>query len=547
MMILTAGALLAGCGQQATLETTEAGADKLADAVSPAVLKASLTFLADDALGGRAPATRGGDIAAKYIAAEFLRLGLEPAGENETVYHRIPIISLTPSPTLQLHPTGRAAVPLAYRNQFVLWSELDQPDVSASAELVFVGFGIVAPEYDWNDYAGVDVQGKIVVALVNDPGLIDSTLFKGKALTYYGRWTYKIEEAARQGAAGIIMVHTTESATYPWAIVESSWTGPQVRLEKAATPLRMAGWITDEIFSRYLLPSNTSIADVFQEAATPGFHARPLPATATGRVRSTIRRSETVNVLARLTGWGPHPEEAVLIGGHYDHLGTGKPVDGDSIYNGAIDNASGVAGVIAAAEAFVRSGVHPDRSVIFMAFGAEESGLLGSKAFVERPTIPLKDLAAVFNLDELNLYGKTRDVSALGTEQSSLGRFFEEAARAEGLRVVTSREALESGYFFRSDQFPFVLKGVPALYLQFPTDYVGRDSTWGEQMIEDYTAHRYHQVTDEILPWYSMDGAVQQLRVIVRTALMAAEAAEQPTWNEGSEFKAAGEARLTGD
>lgn len=547
MTILTASAAVAGCGKPATLETTEAGADKLADAVSPAVLKASLTFLADDALEGRAPGTRGGRLAAKYIAAEFLRLGLEPAGENGTVYHRIPIISLTPSPTLQLRPAGRGSVPLTYRSQFVLWSEVDEPDVSVDADLVFVGFGIVAPEYDWNDYAGVDVRGKIVVALVNDPGLIDSTRFKGRALTYYGRWTYKIEEAARQGAAGIIMVHTTESATYPWAIVESSWTGPQVRLEKAPTPLRLAGWITDDVFARYLLPAGTEVADVFQEAATPGFQARPLQAKAVGRVRSTIRRSETFNVIAKLTGWGPHPEEAVVIGGHYDHLGMGKPVDGDSIYNGAVDNASGVAGVIAAAEAFVRSGVHPDRSILFMAFGAEESGLLGSKAFVDHPTVPLKDLAAMFNLDELNLYGKTRDVSALGTQQTSLGRFFGEAARAEGLRVVTSQEALESGFFFRSDQFPFVLKGVPALYLQFGTDFVGRDSTWGTAMIADYTEHRYHQVTDEILPWYSMDGAVQQVRVTVRTALMAAEAAEQPTWNEGSEFKAAGDARLKGE
>jgi Zn-dependent M28 family amino/carboxypeptidase len=261
-------------------------------------------------------------------------------------------------------------------------------------------------------------------------------------------------------------------------------------------------------------------------------------------VVSVIELSETVNVVGRLTGWGHNPNESVLIGGHYDHLGIGTPVEGDSIYNGAVDNASGTAAVIAAAEAFMTSGVRPDRSILFMAFGAEESGLLGSKAFAARPTLPLRDLAAVINLDEMNLYGPTNDVSALGVNQSSLGDAFTAAARAEKLDVTVNPDAIRKGFFFRSDHFPFVLAGVPALSLQFGQDYVGRDPGWGAHMDAEYGERRYHQPGDELLTWYTLDGAMQQLRVMLRTALKVANASDQPTWNEGSEFKAAGDARL---
>jgi Zn-dependent M28 family amino/carboxypeptidase len=261
-------------------------------------------------------------------------------------------------------------------------------------------------------------------------------------------------------------------------------------------------------------------------------------------VVSAIELSETVNVIGRLTGWGHNPNESVLIGGHYDHLGIGTPLDGDSIYNGAMDNASGTAAVIAAAEAFVTSGVRPDRSILFMAFGAEESGLLGSKAFATRPTLPLRDLAAVINLDGMNLYGPTTDVSALGVNHSSMGNAFTVAARAENLTVTVNPDAIRKGYFFRSDHFPFVLEGVPALSLQGGREYVGRDAGWGAQMDAEYEELRYHRPSDELLTWYTPDGAMQQLRAMLRTAMKVAEASDPPTWNEGSEFKAAGDSRL---
>jgi Zn-dependent M28 family amino/carboxypeptidase len=524
------------------LPVTSSPATRLARAVNPAVMRAHLEFLADDALEGRAPGTRGGLLAGKYIRSQFERLGLEPAGDSGSYYHRVPIISLTPTPSLRLSG-GAHPGDLRFRDDFVLWSMRNDSLVRFAGDLVFVGYGIVAPEYQWNDYQGVDARGKIVVALVNDPGLQDSMIFRGKVLTYYGRWTYKIEEAERQGASGIILIHTTASATYPWSTVASSWTGAQVRVERPATSLLVAGWVTDKAATA-LFPAGTDLAGTMRGAAVRGFRAMPLGGRLEGEVRSTLRRSETFNVVGRLPGSGAKADEAILIGGHYDHLGVGVPVNGDSIYNGAMDNASGTAAMLASAEAFRQSGVKPERSIVFMAFAAEESGLLGSTAFADRPTIPLPRLAAVLNMDVMNLSGRTRDVAALGADQSSLGREFIRAAAAEGLRVTTNEDALIKGSFYRSDHFPFARAGVPALSLENGTDFVGHPREWGQQQADEYTAHRYHQPSDEVLPGFNYEGAVQQVRVILRTAMAVAAAPRQPTWNAGSEFRAAGETRI---
>jgi Zn-dependent M28 family amino/carboxypeptidase len=517
-------------------------ATQLARAVNPTAYRAHLQFLADDALEGRAPGTRGGDIAAKYIAAQFQRLGLEPAGDSGSYFHRVPIIALTPSPTLAI--TGAKKAQLVFRDDYVLWSMRNEEKTTFSAPAAFVGYGIVAPEWGWNDYAGVDVKGKIVFCLVNDPGLHDPSIFRGKILTYYGRWTYKIEEAERQGAAGIVIIHTTESATYPWTTVTGSWTGEQVRLERPAGSLLMAGWIRDTTASTILARSGLQLSELMAQAGKKGFRGMALPFGVEGTVTSTIRRSETCNVVGRLPGRGRLAAEAVLIGGHYDHLGVRTPVNGDSIYNGAEDNASGTAAVLASAEAFVRSGVHPQRSILFMAFGAEESGLLGSQAFATRPTLPLKQLAAVLNMDVMNLYGRTGDVAALGTDQSSLGKVFTAAAAAEGMRVTIDSGSLIRGSFFRSDHFPFARAGVPSLSLESGQDFIGKPAGWGAKQQEEYTEKRYHQPQDELLPWFTMDGAVQQMRVILRSALAVANAPSQPVWSDGSEFKAAGQQRL---
>ena len=517
-------------------------ATRLARAASAQVYQAHIEFLSNDLLEGRAPATRGGDLAALYIAAQFRRLGLEPAGDSGSYFHQVPIIALTGRPRLAIGKPGATA--LRSPEDYVLWSERNDAQVTLRGGTVFVGYGITAPEWGWDDYAGVDVKGKTVFCLVNDPGLYDPAVFKGPIMTYYGRWTYKMEEARRRGAAGIIMIHTTESATYPWGTVVGSNTGERVRLETAPTSLIVAGWIRDEAMGRLLAGAELDLQQLTREAGRKGFRAVPLPLELEASVESSIRRSSTSNVVGRLPGRGPRAREAVMIGGHYDHLGVGAPVDGDSIYNGAEDNASGTAAVLTAAEAFVQSGTTPGRSILFMAFGAEESGLLGSQAFAERPTLPPADLAAVLNLDVMNLYGLTTDIAALGADQSSLGRTFATAARAEGMSVSVDSAALTRGSFFRSDHFPMVRRGVPALSIEPGSHFRGHPEGWGKDRKQEYTANRYHKPQDELLPWFSYESALQQLRVVLRTALAVADAPAQPVWLQGSEFMAAGEARL---
>jgi Zn-dependent M28 family amino/carboxypeptidase len=527
---------------QSQTSSSPSAAAKVAGAVDQRVLRSHLEFLADDALEGRRPGTRGGELAAKYIAAQFGRLGLQPAGDSGTYYQHVTIITLTPSPAVRI--AAPAPGDLAYRKDYVLWSMRNDSLVSLKGDLVFVGYGIVAPEYQWDDYRGLDVKNKIVVALVNDPGLRDSTIFRGPILTYYGRWTYKIEEAQRQGAAGILLIHTAESATYPWSTVQSSWTGPQVRIEEPPKSLLIAGWLTRDAAGRLFQLGGKELSALMDQAARHGFEAVPLGVQLDATVRSSIQRSSTSNVLGKLPGRGPLASEAVLIGGHYDHFGIGAPVNGDSIYNGAEDNASGTAAVLTAAEAFVRSGVRTGRSLVFVGFTAEESGLLGSQAMVARSAIPLSRIAAILNLDVMNLYGRTQDVAAVGLDQSNLSKTFGQAAAAEGLQVTESREALLHGAFFRSDHFPLARAGIPGLSIQNGQHYVGQPTDYGKKKQEEYTEKRYHQPSDEVLPSFNYDGARQQLRVIARTAVTVADAWAQPAWNSGSEFRKAGEERL---
>jgi Zn-dependent M28 family amino/carboxypeptidase len=527
---------------QSQSSSSQSAATKVAAAVDQRVLRAHLEFLADDALEGRRPGTRGGELAAKYIAAQFQRLGLEPAGDSGTYYQRVPIITLTPNPTVRIAtPTSGD---LTYRKDYVLWSMRNDSLVSLKSDLVFVGYGIVAPEYQWDDYRGLDVKNKIVVALVNDPGLRDSTIFRGPILTYYGRWTYKIEEAQRHGAAGILLIHTPESATYPWSTVQSSWTGPQVRIEEPPKSLLIAGWLTRDAAGRLFQLGGKDLGALMDQAVQRGFEAVPLGVQLDVTVRSSIQRSGTANVLGKVPGRGALASEAVLIGGHYDHFGIGAPVNGDSIYNGAEDNASGTAAVLTAAEAFARSGVHTKRSLVFVGFTAEESGLLGSQAMVARSAIPLSRIAAILNLDVMNLNGRTQDVAAVGLDQSDLRKTFVQAAAAEGLQVTESREALLHGAFFRSDHFPLARAGVPGLSIEDGQHYVGQAADYGKKKQEEYTQKRYHQPSDEVLPSFNYDGARQQLRVIVRTAVAVADASAQPAWNPSSEFRKAGEERL---
>jgi len=501
-----------------------------------AAMDAHLRFLASDLLEGRAPATRGGQLAAQYIAAQFQALGLEPAGEKGSYFQPVALVGMTPQPTLAWGKAGSAPDSLSFRESFVAWAERPEADIGTSGEVVCVGYGIRAPEWQWDDYKGTDLKGKVLLMLVNDPGLVDSTVFLGKILTYYGRWTYKLEEAARQGAAAAILVHTTESATYPWDVVRGSWTVEQFKLDQPHSPsLAVAGWVTDGAARAALVKAGLNLDSLSRAAARRDFRPAATGIQTTLRVRSALRRVQSENVAARLPGRDPQlSEQAVLITSHWDHKGIGPAVRGDSIYNGAEDNASGIAAMLGVAAALTRL-PRPARSIVFLATTAEESGLLGSEAYVQRPLLPLARTAAVLNLDVTNVRGATRDIGALGLDRSTLGSVFTQAARAEGMTVESQPDV--RGSFFRSDHFPFARAGVPALSIKPGIDFVGHPKPWGEEQERIYNEQRYHQPSDEYQPAFRYDGMAQQVRVTVRTAQTVANNREAPRWLPSSEFQ----------
>jgi Zn-dependent M28 family amino/carboxypeptidase len=520
----------------AVVATTAAAQRSQRIPVDTAAMAAHLRFLASDLLEGRAPATRGGRLAAEYIAAQFQALGLEPAGANGTYFQPVALVGMTPQPTFAWGKSGSTPESLPYRDAFVAWAERPEANISAAGEVVFVGYGIRAPEWQWDDYKGTDLHGKILLMLVNDPGLVDSTVFLGKILTYYGRWTYKLEEAARQGAAGAILIHTTESATYPWDVVRGSWSVEQFKLDQPQSPsLAVAGWVTEASARAALEKAGLSLDSLSRAAARRDFRPVATGLQAAVTVQSTLRHVESENVAGRLRGRDPRlAAQAVLITAHWDHKGIGPAVRGDSIYNGAEDNASGVAAMLGAAKALTQL-PRPARSIVFVATTAEESGLLGSESYVQRPLVPLAQTAAVLNLDVTNVRGATRDIGALGMDRSTLGPSFEAAARAESLTVESQPDV--RGSFFRSDHFPFARSGVPALSIKPGVDFIGRPKGWGEQQENVYNQERYHQPSDEYQPTFRFDGMAQEVAVTVRTARAIANDPALPRWLPSSEFQ----------
>jgi Zn-dependent M28 family amino/carboxypeptidase len=503
--------------------------------VSTAAMDAHLKYLADDLLEGRAPATRGGALAVRYIAAQFAALGLEPAGPDGSYYQPVALVGMTPHPSLVWGAAG-ATRSLKYLDDFVAWAERPESHIVADGDVVFVGYGVQSAEWRWDDYKDTDVRGKVLLMLVNDPGLQDSTIFDGRALTYYGRWTYKLEEAARRGALGAILVHTTESATYGWDVVRGSWSVEQFKLDRPVAPsIAFAAWVTHDAAQAALALSRLSLDSLTRLAARGDF--RPV---ATGLriavdVTSGLRHVRSENVVARLPGSDPRlTHQAVLVTAHWDHKGIGPTANGDSIYNGAEDNASGVAAMLAAAQAAVQLQPRPRRTLLFVATTAEESGLLGSEAYVRDPLVPLDQTAAVINLDVTNVRGTTRDIDALGGDRSTLGPVFQTAARDESLAVV--HEPDTRGSFYRSDHFPFAKAGVPALSIQPGTDFVDRPAGWGREQAQLYNRARYHQPGDEYRSTFTYQGMAQEVRVALRVAFAVANAPGLPQWLPNSEF-----------
>jgi len=533
---ITVAMISVGCAGASRPGGTPATRAAPLPAVSTTAMDAHLKYLADDLLEGRAPATRGGLLAARYIAAQFEALGLEPAARDGSYFQSVALVGMTPRPSL-VWGKGGATRPLTYLDDFVAWAERPERHIVADGEVVFVGYGVAAAEWRWDDYKDMDVRGKVLLMLVNDPGLQDSTVFNGRALTYYGRWTYKLEEAARRGAVGAILLHTAESATYGWDVVRGSWSVEQFKLDQpVAQSIAFAAWVTHDAAQAALARAGLNLDSLTRAAAHREFRPVATGINVAVEVTSALRHVRSENVVARIPGSDPAvARQAVLFTAHWDHKGIGPVANGDSIYNGAEDNASGVAAMLGAAEALVQVQPRPRRTLLFVATTAEESGLLGSEAYTRDPLVPLDQTAAVLNLDVANVRGATRDIDALGLDRSTLGAAFEEAARAESLAVVHEPDV--RGSFYRSDHFPFSRAGVPALSIEPGRDFVGRPPGWGEQEAARYNRERYHQPSDEYRPTFSYAGMAQEVRVAMRVALAVANAPALPEWLPNSEFQ----------
>jgi Zn-dependent M28 family amino/carboxypeptidase len=503
-------------------------------------IAAHLTFLADDLLEGRAPSTRGGRLAANYLAAQLALLGFAPGAGNGTYFQDVSIVESVVDPSFTL-----AAGPgptFTYLEDVVAFSGLEQPQVKVAADVVFVGHGIVAPEYNWNDYAGADVKGKIALIMVNDPPAPagEPGLFGGAALTYYGRWTYKFEEAARQGAAGALLIHTDESATYPWQVVQSSWSGTQYSIPAVAgqPALALKGWVTDATAREIVRRAGKNLDELRRAALVRGAAAVPLGIQASATLTQKVEQKISPNVIGVLKG--SNPAQAVIYTSHYDHLGMreakpGEAAGVDRIFNGAIDNASGLSGVLEIAQAMSRGGGVPARSIYIVFTTAEESGLLGAEYFAGHPVLPAGAWAANINIDSLNLSGRTKDIVLLGAERSTLGGMAAALAAERG-RVVGPDPEPGRGYFFRSDHFPLAKIGIPALSLSEPTQFEGKDPAFAKKLRDQYNEKDYHQPSDEIRSDWDYSGAVDDMRLLAELGWRIANAPEMPAYNPNEQF-----------
>jgi len=505
------------------------------------VFRAHVATLASDEFDGRKPGTVGEEKTVDYIRRQFADAGLKP-GHGTTFFQSVPMVEITAAPdaTLTFERSGTRQDLKYAQDMVVLTKRVVAQSSLDKSPLVFVGYGIVAPEYDWNDYAAADIKGKTAVILINDPGFAtnDPKLFRGREMTYHGRWTYKFEEAARQGAAGALIIHETEPAAYGWQVVTASWTGPQFDLANSDTNsgLAIEGWISNEAAQALFKQAGQDFAALKTAATKRDFKAVPLGVQASVTVRNSIRRSNSSNVIGILPG-SKRPDEYVIYTAHWDHFGHAANKPGDAIFNGAIDNATGVAGIMTLARAFAHASTPPERSIIFMAVTGEESGLLGSAYYAENPIYPLAHTAAEINLDALYAGGPARDIVVVGSGNSDLEDYLRKAAKQQD-RVVSPEPTPEKGYYYRSDHFNFAKKGVPALYTKLGTDDREHGSEYGKQQQEDYVAKRYHQPSDEYSKDLDFRGSFEDLELLYRVGERVANEKDWPEWYRDSEFRA---------
>ncbi len=536
------GVLVVGCASDA------ARMAPALESMTTDELAAAIEMVASDEFEGRAPSSTGEERTIDFLRSEFERIGLAP-GNGDSYFQQVPLVEITLRNQPRLTTRGNGATNRFSANRdFVAWTKRVVENAQLSnSELVFVGYGVVAPEYDWNDYEGIDVAGKTVVILVNDPGYAtgDSALFNGNSMTYYGRWTYKYEEAARQGAAGALIVHETGPAGYPWAVVENSWTGPQFDLvSEDANMSRVAveGWITYAAAQTLFGQAGEDYDALKEQASRREFQATSLGVTASVSLANVLNQSLSHNVLGVLQG-SDRADEYIVYMTHWDHFGRDQSLDGDQIYNGAFDNATGVAGLLELAEAYASLEERPSRSILFLAVTAEEFGLLGSGYYATHPVFPRTKTAAAINMDGLNIYGPMNDITVIGYGNSELDEYLAAAARDQD-RVVRSDPEPEKGFYYRSDHFSFAKEGIPALYTDSGTDHVEHGAEWTMARRDEYTAQRYHKPSDEFDPNWDLSGAIDDLHILFAVGYRLAVSDDFPNWRDGMEFKAKRDAEM---
>jgi Zn-dependent M28 family amino/carboxypeptidase len=505
--------------------------------------------LSSDEYGGRGPGTPGEELTVKYLTAEMQRIGLKPGNPDGTYVQKVPLVGIKAEPTMSI-TAGERKFDLKFPDDYVAVSRRNQPQTTvAASDLVFVGYGVVAPEYGWDDYKGVDVRGKTIVMLINDPAVpdpanpaaLDEKMFKGKAMTYYGRWTYKYEIASEKGAAAAIIVHETGPAGYPYEVVKGSWGQENfdiTRPDKNMGRVGVESWITLDR-AKEIFAAGGQDFDALKKAATSkDFRPVPLTAKLDATVKNTVRDVQSNNVIGRLEGSDPAlKNEHVIYTAHWDHLGTADKGDGDRIFNGAIDNASGTAQVLEIAEAFTKLPSPPKRSVLFLFVTAEEKGLLGAKHYAENPLYPLRTTLANINIDGVNQWGRTSDIVIIGDGNSTLDDLTREVVAMQGRKVLPDPET-EKGFYYRSDHFEFAKQGVPALYIDTGTEYVGKSPEYSKQKRDEYTNNDYHKPTDQVKPDWDLSGAVEDAQLLVVIGHRIAQGDKYPEWKPGTEFKA---------
>ncbi|MBS0365057.1 MAG: M28 family peptidase [Proteobacteria bacterium] len=509
--------------------------------ITRASLEAPIRFLSSDLLEGRGPATRGDELTRLYLQTRLEGMGLRPAfaGAWQQPFDIVGLKSKLPAHWEFKGKDGDAT--LAWREDYIASTGVQSDKVSVQdAELVFVGYGIQAPEYQWDDFKGMKLTGKILVMMNNDPDW-DPKLFAGKRRLYYGRWDYKYESAARAGAAGAIIIHTTPSAGYPWQVVQSSWGGEQFELPAGSEPrIRVKAWATEDAVRRLVRAGGFDLDKLREQARSRDFHPVPLGVRTSIAFTNTLSRVRTANVGGVLEGSDPKlAQQVVVLSAHHDHFGIGEPdASGDRIYHGAVDNASGCAQVLAAAAALAHLPQRPRRSILALFVAGEERGLLGSHYYAQHPSFPAGRIAADVNIDGGNIFGRTRDATLISMGKSSLDAVAARVAAMQG-RVLKGDQFPDRGYFYRSDQFSFAKIGVPSLFFDSGTDFIGRPAGWGREQITRWEEKQYHQPSDKLDASWNFDGMIEDARLDLLSAWLIAQADAMPTWNPGDEFEAA--------